>query len=339
MLQISHDTPFDVAGALLTESSGRQLWVVVLKATLLIRADGTLSPDIAQEPVSIAPVHSGEPGLSSLLREADLVPAHEGVAVTVLGDALPPDGRPVSRMQVSLRVGDRVQRLRIIGDRIWQRAVMGLAPSEPTQFVRMPVTYERAYGGSAVAATNAGNRVTFDRNPIGCGWYADEQSAVDQPLPNIEQPDDCVQKWNSVVAVAGFGPLSPGWEPRLTQAGTYDAEWQRTQAPLWPDDLQPSFFNAAPPNWQLPRLIGGEPVELTGFTEGPPLQFIVPLLYPAFDSMMRGSLCHHRGTLERMIVCPGNRTVMLSYRSVLPVGMHWTALSRTIVSLKRRLAA
>ena len=63
--------------------------------------------------------------------------------------------------------------LRVHGDRVWQRAVtLGVRPSDPAPFVKMPLVWERAYGGVATSSTE--QRPAFEpRNPIGCGFETD----------------------------------------------------------------------------------------------------------------------------------------------------------------------
>jgi hypothetical protein len=59
---------------------------------------------------------------------------------------------------------------------------------------------------------------------------------------------------------AGFGFISPHWQPRAGLAGTYDASWQASRAPLLPVDFDRRHLNAVSPGLVAPGYLrGGEP--------------------------------------------------------------------------------
>jgi hypothetical protein len=67
------------------------------------------------------------------------------------------------------------------------------------------------------------------------------------------------------------------WEPRLQYAGTYDEEWLTTRAPLPPADLQPAFYNVAPPDLVAHGfLTGNEMAELINVSELGRIAFRLP---------------------------------------------------------------
>ncbi len=66
-------------------------------------------------------------------------------------------------------------------------------------------------------------------------------------LPNLEDPADPLLRWGQIAAPAGFGFVSPDWEPRASLGGSYDETWRRERMPLLPGDFDRRFFNAASP--------------------------------------------------------------------------------------------
>jgi len=63
-----------------------------------------------------------------------------------------------SRIDVAFRVGPMTKAVRVFGDRRWRRGVSDLGPSSPEPFDRIPLVYERAFGGrlSEMKWENAG---------------------------------------------------------------------------------------------------------------------------------------------------------------------------------------
>ncbi len=101
-----------------------------------------------QDPVPLADVYTGEPGLSSLKWEGQGNCLRPGTDIYVSGQAWAPRGRPVASMDVGVRVGPCRRAAAVFGERHWSR--VGIAgPSAPLPFERMPLTYERCFGGCA----------------------------------------------------------------------------------------------------------------------------------------------------------------------------------------------
>jgi hypothetical protein len=97
-------------------------------------------------------------------------------------------------------------------------------------------------------------------------------------LPNLENPAALISTWKKRSAPAGFGAISPRWQPRLAYAGTYDAAYQKSRAPYLPKDFDARFLQTAPADQIVPgHLQGGELVEVQGVRpNGETLRFAVP---------------------------------------------------------------
>ncbi len=78
--------------------------------------------------------------------------------------------------------------------------MLGAAPSEPAPFTRMPLRWERSFGGP-------GNKA----NPVGRGTRVLEEESGLVPLPNIEDPSRPVVSRDDAPPPAGMFPILPTW--------------------------------------------------------------------------------------------------------------------------------
>lgn len=216
--------------------------------------------------------YRADPNTSSLEHEGLGSCPRSGTDIHVRAEAWTLGGQPTTQTVVEVRVGPCRRTAVIYGERQWQRAIAGLRPSTPQLFDRLPLIYERCFGGFVDGARGA-TREASERNPVGRGLEARSGST----LPNIEDPGHRIQSPSDYPHPAGFGPIARHWGPRRAFAGTYDQAWAKTRAPLWPDDLDERFFRAASPGLRAPgHLLGGEPVRLVGLHPDGVMEFALP---------------------------------------------------------------
>lgn len=151
-----------------------------------------------------------------------------------------PRERP-NAVAVRARLGDCEKTLLVSGDRYWQET----GPSEPRPFERMPLTWDRAYGGEGYAPNPAGRgRAVID----GVRW-----------LPNLELPGSRLVDPDDVVTPAGFGMLDIMHPQRARYRGTYDDVWLKEHSPGFAPDLDWKHFNMATSDqWLNVPLTGDE---------------------------------------------------------------------------------
>ena len=202
----------------------------------------------------------------------------------------------------------------------------------------MPIVWERAYGGCAVER-ETGARSMEPRNPIGCGFATDSSQLVDRPVPNIEDVLHPFENWKSRAAPAGLGAIAAHWSPRRERAGTYDEEWRRKRMPLWPEDHDPRFHQSAPSELVCEQpLRGGEEVHTTGLVPEGPLAFRLPRVHLAVETLFAGAWLFQPVQLDRVIVEPDQRKLVLVWGSRLNCGASRRKVERSRVVQKVKLS-
>jgi hypothetical protein len=331
MLQLTNETAFQTGRAALLDGRGSQIWVVVVKATFRFDGGGRMMLHEAQEPVTSTPIYAGEPGASSLLRDAEIVAQHPGTDVTLNATAHAPEGREVTELDVGVAISDMQRTLRVFGERRWEHGPFGMRKTPGTLFCTMPIRYERAFGGRDAGGEEA-------RNPIGRGFATNERDLAGAPLPNIEDPAALIQAARSRPAPAGLGAIPPQWSPRRELAGTFDAAWESHRAPLWPEDFDSRHYCSAPQGlWSERYLVGGEPVKLWHLTPTPVLSFRIPRVEIVVHTWIAGERIRQRVRLDRVILEPDERKLVLVWRSSLDCGTEVRKISRSIVTTKEVL--
>ncbi|MDI3291754.1 DUF2169 domain-containing protein [Polyangium sp. 15x6] len=155
-------------------------------------------------------------------------PLWRGTSVTASGDVLGPSRPPFVRA-VQFAIGNEVRRLAVFGNRHWDTSLLGgLVASEPAAFHSIPMSFERAFGGSYILPPgllpgtdlpHPGGEVSYPLNEHGIGFYPDKNAAVDAPLPNLELADQLLKQWNDQPEPGCFAPCPDLVALRLRHVG------------------------------------------------------------------------------------------------------------------------
>lgn len=318
MLQLNNKTSYLAEGTILLDIDGSEIWVVAVKATFEIRNGKPVLAD-KQEPVCLVDEYFGEPGNSSVKYENELVFKKPGTDIIVNGHAYSPNGRPLTKLDVSVRCHQTRKVIRVYGNRIWYKSIKGLSISDPQPFVKMPLVYERAFGGIDDSSEDPKKHGAEERNPIGVGFGLSTDYLKDKPLPNLEDPADKITTWKNRPKPVGLGFICKHWQPRRQYAGTYDQKWMEERMPLYPLDFDFRFFLAAPADLvAMPHLRGGESVELLNLTPAAALAFSLPRMALGFRTHLAGKWIDHHGTLGSVIIEPDIPRVMLVWQTLIP---------------------
>jgi hypothetical protein len=319
MLELRNRTPFQAAMVPGIDRTRLETLTVVVKGTFTLGSREELPVSDQQQPLLPADVPHGEPGASSLKYEADHGPAKRGTDVVLIGHAW--SREPVTSLDVRLAAGPLEKTVRVFGDRIWYRALGAWKISDPATFSRMPLVYERAFGGADQADPDPARHGFERRNPVGVGFaMSDAEERVEgQRLPNLEDPRALIQGPLDRPPPAGFGWVARDWMPRAGYAGTYDARWREERFPFLPEDFDERYFNSASAGLTAARpLRGGEPVRVAGAAEGGELHFRVPRRALSVTIAARGAAATHAPHLDTLLIEPDERRVTLTWRVTVP---------------------
>lgn len=336
MLQLSNPTGLAATAFLSPDPEGVDTLYAVVKGTFALGpdADGGEPPLAAEQaPVAAAATHYGEPGTSSIRMPSDLSLVKPGTDVLLVGRAHAPGDQPTRQMQVALTVGPVRRTLRVVGDRVWVRRSGGDVISDPAPFLRMPLVWERAFGGTV--AVDGAPRAEA-RNPVGTGYWEGTPPPDPLRLPNLEDPAHPVQSTALGPPPACFAPVAEHWMPRRAHAGTYDEAWQRERAPYLPTDFDPRFFQLALPEQVVPGyLTGGELVDAAGVTPGGRLRFELPRLGVEVTFVVDGAPTVRTAHLDTVLVQPDNRRVLLTWRAALACDKRFLRVEEIRVATER----
>jgi uncharacterized protein YjbI with pentapeptide repeats len=210
-------------------------WVtVVVKATFRL-VPGQLAQPMAPLALVRADHHRADT-TSSLEAASDTVaPYLPGAGVVLTGHAYPPGGRAGTATTARLAIGRERPLLDKMVYAYGDRLGTVVQP-----FDKMPLVYERAYGGPGIAD-----------NPVGVGAPG---TAVSPNLYDARRPEQ----------PAAFGPISRSWPVRQRLLGTFDEHALLAPEPEIPEGLDWRYYHAAPPDQQIEHLRGDEWIVLDG---------------------------------------------------------------------------
>lgn len=321
---IVNRTVFDFQPLPLSNENGQPLMCAVVKATLSL-ASGRFDPELQ---MSILPEGEcrGDPLTSSYVYEPEVAFTKHTTDVVLIGHAFS-NNRNTRSCDVVLRVGDDLEKtVRVFGDRVWKKRLGIVDMTNPEPFEKIPLTYERAFGGWDAAEPDPMTSRFEPRNPVGVGFKRKEWEEG-MPLPNLEDPKRPLKMYGDTPPPAGFGFISPNWQPRAQYAGTYDEKWEKERAPLLPEDFDLRFFNAASPGLIAPEYLkGNEPVFIENASPNGTLSFNLPGVQPPkICVQLRGREDAHLQTnLDTVIINTDENLLLMLWRTnlVLRNGPH-----------------
>ena len=334
MWLLTNETPFAAERTWVRDENGAEVWLVAVKGSFLIQEDGRSLLNPLQTEVSRVPKFRGDPATTSLLFESDLIHKKICTDVIVHGHAYAPGERPYATVDVRLKIANIDKTLRIYGDRVVEGGFLGVSASDAQPFTKMPITYERSFGGTDQQEEDPKNHDWEPRNPVGVGFGRRAEHVLGKAAPNVEHPNSPYTSHKRGTPAA-FGPIARHWSPRVGYAGTYDDRWEEERMPLLPLDFDDKFYQCAPEDQQTEGFLkGGEIVELFNMTPGGYLIFDLPRVWFALSTQLGSERIEHRANLHTVIIEPDVPQVVLVWHSALPCHGKETKLYRTIVRQK-----
>jgi hypothetical protein len=229
------------AATLLWRMSGTLHLTTIVKASFALVQDGPMTLLDAADDVVRADVHHGNNPTRSIKWTTDLAPSLPRADIVLTGHACAPPQNPVPALTVRLvvfRDAPLVDKaLRVRGD---------AKGGEVLPFDRIPMVYERAYGG-----------IGWADNPYGRG-----ASASDPTAPNLFDP-------RSPQKTVCFAPIPRSFPARSRLLGGIDRKKLEQPVPEIPAELDWTYFQAAPEDQRTDYLHGNEWVIIERMTADP----------------------------------------------------------------------
>lgn len=281
-MKLENQTPFESERYAISDKEGNDLLLVVVKATYGFDPQGVLTIAQKPQPIEMADIYHGAPGETSIKYASDFSFAKTATDIALSGHAysLSPDH---TESYVILKIGMLQHWVKVFGDRVWKKRLGFFTMGPPQPFEKIPIVYERAFGGYDRSHKDPEKQAYEARNPVGVGFISKNGNIPkeESPLPNFENPNELIKRITDRPAPAGFGFIAPSWQPRMAFAGTYDKAWRENRMPLLPEDFDPRFFNAANPSLVYPGFLNGdEPVEIAGASRFGTIRFDLPRIRP-----------------------------------------------------------
>lgn len=315
-MDLLNSTPVIAAPNILTDRHGAENLLVIVKGTWRIGKDGALSIADEQVPIQLEPRYHGNSEVSGLVYDTDLVLEKHGTDCILLGHAWAPKVG-VGSVDVTFAVGPVRKTVRVFGERIWMKCLGMVSMSKPAPFERIPLVWERAFGGSDTSWPDSKEHEFCLENPVGRGLLAKKTKLeVDGTrLPNLEDPANLIKKPTDCPRPMGFGPIPPHWQPRAGYAGTYDVQWRKYVSPLPPDDMDIRFHSCASPGLASARhLTGSEQVLVENASRSGRLLFDLPGCSPRVSVIIGAVVNELEMCLDTVVVEPDEERLVLVWR-------------------------
>jgi hypothetical protein len=333
MLQIENETPFKTSLALFPDPEGIDSLYVAVLGTFSIGRGLAVADE--QRDLHLADEPWGDPRSSSLKYAGEVHLCKPSTDVVLVGHAWAPGRRAAPVVDVTLYVGPVQKTVRVFGDRAW-RGVIDPQIGPPAPFERMPLRYERAFGGILEFDPETRTATLDPGNPVGIGFARSRRGGEmsSRRLPNLEDPARLIARPTDRPPPAGFGFVAPSWDPRRLRAGTYDERWRKTRAPFLPADFDPGFFNAAHPDLVCKgHLSGGEPVTVLNASSQPRIQLRLPACRFDLRVHVAGVVERPRLALETVLIEPDEDRLSLLWRAAVRCDKRALKVSKVSVSL------
>ncbi len=259
-IELVNDTALALGAIPWGLTPSRDCFTIIAKATCDLVPGGPAVLRPAADPLEgerFAAIDAGADGKSSCVYPTDFALYKVRADVVLTGHACAPKGAvPTLATRFAFGAdGNSFDRgVLVSGDRRWEPGPAAARASAPEPFVRVPMVHARAFGGPKC-----------DENPVGVG-FPDPMRRGPARLPNLEDPGSRLRTPKQVVKPACFAPIPRSWKDLWASRGT-----RRAVFPLFPEDLDWTLFQAAPPPQQLAFLRGDEPFEIAGLRQDHPV--------------------------------------------------------------------
>jgi len=338
-MKLVNETPFQAGWNAGFQSDGREVVVVVAKATYNFTSESGQGPVISVEQVPLleTDVFGEDPAFDAPLAENDFGLYKPACDVLVRGCAYAPHGRPTKEVPVGIRVASCTKSFVVVGPRVWQRSALATRKTSSKAFIEQEISYNTAFGGTDIHPGDPSRILSFSPNPVGTGFCAFDENIDQMPLPTSEETSNRVTDPSGKYKPMALGPVGRNWDPRYKFAGTYDDEWLQEKVPLLPDDFNNLYYQAAPADQQIPHPQGGEPIVLVNLSPEGRIQTSIPQegVYVTFITKA-GDLAPIAANLDTIVLDTQANRMCLTWRCSRPMDRDVFELKEMLVEQRTR---
>ncbi len=207
--------------------------------------------------------------------------------------------------------------LRVHGERVFYRGLLNIEIGAAAPFERMPIVYEKAYGG----VTEDG-WIAEGRNRAGIGVTKRKADLVGKPAPQIEHPARPHRTANDEHPPVGLGAIRSHWSPRREHAGTFDDAWQANRMPVMPEDFDVRANNQAHPSLIFDAALApGDEIAIVGMSTRGVFSFKIPDLGLVFRARSdAGGRVEAPPVIDTILIEPEARRIEVVARRSFPQG-------------------
>jgi hypothetical protein len=335
-MELLNATKMKAAYTMGLRPDGRELLVVVVKGTFQIPKSPNATAELAPQQANLvmADEFTGEPGISAPKYESDFAPFKPRCDVICNGSAYAPGGEARKRVTVGLRIGSMQKMFSVVGNRYWRKWLFFLWRTSPVPFVKMPISYDNAFGGIDKSNPDEKKHRYYPTNHAGRGfhYYLSKEGIDRKPLPNTERIGRQVRWPRASHRPMAFGSVARGWQPRPRFGGTYDQNWIDNIFPFLPPDFDERYYQAAPADQQIEHLQGGEEVEMLNLTPQRKTYFRVPKLeVPVTFYLKNGEEKEVKAVNDTITIEPDLGRFILVWRTHLPLKKNMFEVAQVVV--------
>jgi hypothetical protein len=264
-MEVVSACPLSVGSLLWRAQSGALVLTVAAKATFQLKSiESPLAEQ--QDPIVPADRYWNDDPRQALVAASDLVPWKRRADVVIVGSAFAPFGEPVRSLVVRLSVAGADKAMEVFGDRVF--SLEGYM-REGAKFAKSPLDWRYAAGGPDTP------------NPVGIRNDAPRDTYGQRLLARFQPAGFHVASADVAIPAIGFGPIAPTWPQRWEKLYRHAYGWDPHrwfERPV-PDDIDPGYFNVAPPDQQVDAIRADERIVLENLH--PLLPRLVTSLAPA----------------------------------------------------------
>jgi hypothetical protein len=302
---------------------GPRIGMLVAKASFEL--SGGLTHLVTEDPY---PLFEQDEETEVGILPADVHPRPQSTfEVLLVGSAQAPGGRPIPALTVGLTVGSVSKTMAVFGDRWWTPQGQ-MTPPQP--FTTMPLTWDRAFGGSCDVWLDE-STIVESRDPmnfLGSGFdavYASERLAdvmgaaptyprvaYERRLPNLEDPAALIRAPQDRPDPVCWSPAPPGVGFSQVQLMR---EVNEAPDPVAANPSGETLTLRAHPAWRIPVPEVGALVVLDGCVPEGRLAFELPRLRVLADFVLGDRRGQRELAPQILTLLPDQRRMCITYRS------------------------